>query len=163
MKRRAIMAAALVASTGSTSKDSAEIDEGRDGVSLQQNVSASLVDVSTHSAISDRRIHKVLELVSSAPHHTIPVLAQSVNLSASRLEHLFKQYTNGCLREHIIKARVHHAERLLQTTELSIKEIAAHLGYAHSPSFIRVFTAARGQSPRRFRDCTWGSSVPGDS
>jgi transcriptional regulator GlxA family with amidase domain len=89
--------------------------------------------------------------MSLARHHSVTGLAHDLNLSASRLEHLFKHYTGRCLREHIIQSRVRQAERLLKTTAMSVKEIAAQVGYAHAPSFIRVFTGVCGQSPQRFR------------
>jgi transcriptional regulator GlxA family with amidase domain len=101
---------------------------------------------------SDGRVLKVIELVSVMPGRSVGALARSLNLSASRLEHLFKQDTDASLHDHIIAVRARHAKRLLTTTELSIKEIASRLGYAHAPSFTRVFSAATGQTPREYRE-----------
>ena len=101
--------------------------------------------------ISDGRISKVMERVASSPHHSIRMIARDLNLSASRLEHLFKHHTGRCLRGHIIDARVRRAEHLLRTSELRVKEISAHVGYAHTSSFIRVFASVMGRTPQAYR------------
>ena len=110
-----------------------------------------LPDMPQPASITDRRIRHVLEQIDAEPQHSVPSLARAHSLSASHLEHLFKRHTGRRLREHIIHARVCRAEHLLKTTELSIKEIALCVGYAHSPSFIRVFTSIRDESPRAYR------------
>ena len=49
------------------------------------------------------------------------------------------------------KRRLHHAVRLLEHSHLSIREIAASLGYSAVSNFSRAFRKAQGMSPRQWR------------
>ena len=45
--------------------------------------------------ITDYRVQQVIRIVEQDPKHRVKSLARIVNLSASRLEHLFKEETGG--------------------------------------------------------------------
>lgn len=49
------------------------------------------------------------------------------------------------------RLRVNHAIYLLETTQASIEEIAAYVGYADAAAFRRIFLRETGQSPRSRR------------
>lgn len=99
----------------------------------------------------DYRIRKVLQSVQGDPSKTVLELARVVNLSCSRLGHLFRIQVGTNLDSFLRDARLEKAAELLQQTELSIKEIAGRVGYHHSSSFDRGFQNKFGIPPADFR------------
>ncbi len=99
----------------------------------------------------DYRIRKVLQTVQGDPSKTVLELARLVNLSNSRLGHLFRVQVGTDLDSFLRDARLEKAAKLLQQTELSIKEIAAAIGYHHSSSFDRGFERKFDVAPADYR------------
>jgi AraC family transcriptional regulator of arabinose operon len=99
----------------------------------------------------DYRIHKVLESLQDDPATSVQELATLVNLSSSRLGHLFRVQVGTDLDSFLRDARLEKAAELLQQTELSIKEIAGRVGYHHPSSFDRGFQHKFGVPPANFR------------
>lgn len=101
----------------------------------------------------DRRIELVLarmETDTSRPWAT-EALARSVNLSSSRLRHLFKQETGKTPTQHLKELRLKRSETLLRTTFLSVKEIAGNSGLTSASYFVREFKKYFGLSPTVYR------------
>ena len=65
-------------------------------------------------------------------------LAAQVNLSASRLRHLFKEETGTTPANYLKDLRIKQAEELLSTTFLSVKEIVKRVGLGSGSHFVRV-------------------------
>ena len=99
----------------------------------------------------DYRIRKVLQSVQGDPSKTVLELARSVNLSSSRLGHLFRIHVGTDLSSFLRHSRLERAAELLRQTELSIKEIAATVGYHHSSSFDRGFEKKFDVAPADYR------------
>ncbi len=99
----------------------------------------------------DYRIRKVLQSVQGDPSKTVLELARAVNLSASRLGHLFRVQVGTDLSSFLRHARLERAAKLLRQTEMSIKEIAATIGYHHSSSFDRSFEKKFDVAPADYR------------
>src|SRR5258707_8581666 len=99
----------------------------------------------------DYRIRKVLESLEDDPAKSVRELATLVNLSSSRLGHLFKLQMGVDLNHFLTNERLQKSAELLRQTELSIKEIAARVGYHHSSSFDRGFQNKFGIPPADFR------------
>lgn len=99
----------------------------------------------------DYRIRKVLESLEDDPTASVRELATQVNLSRSRLGHLFKLQMGVDLNRFLANERLEKAAELLRQTDLSIKEIAARIGYQHSSSFDRGFQQKFGVPPAGFR------------
>ena len=79
-------------------------------------------------------------------------LGQLVNLSPSRLRHLFKHQTGETLRRHLISRRLQEARLLLLTTTLSVKEIRNRVGIADASNFTHQFQKEIGMSPTMYRE-----------
>jgi AraC family transcriptional regulator of arabinose operon len=78
-------------------------------------------------------------------------LAELVNLSPSRLRHLFKVnmgVTIQCYQRHL---RMDKARVLLETTFLSIKQIRAIVGINNDSHFTKDFKTAYGSTPTTYR------------
>jgi transcriptional regulator GlxA family with amidase domain len=99
----------------------------------------------------DYRIRKILESLEDDPAKSVRELANLVNLSSSRLGHLFKLQVGVGLSHFLANERLQKAAELLRQTELSIKEIAIRVGYHHASSFDRGFQNKFGVPPANFR------------
>src|SRR5262245_15308738 len=78
-------------------------------------------------------------------------LARRVNLSRSRLTHLFRIPTGTSPARYLREARLDRARTLVEETSLSIKEIMARVGFNDPSHFSRDFSRRHGASPRRIR------------
>lgn len=83
-------------------------------------------------------------------------LAQQAGLSPSRYSALFRAQTGTSPVEHHIGLRVQAACRLLTTTELSVKEICARLGFNDPFYFSRLFGNIMGVPPSTYRRAAKG-------
>jgi AraC family transcriptional regulator of arabinose operon len=81
----------------------------------------------------------------------IAALAAMANLSASHYIALFKRQTGHAPIDYFIRLRMRQACQLLDTTELSVKEIAARVGYEDPFHFSRVFKTVNEASPTDYR------------
>jgi AraC-like DNA-binding protein len=78
-------------------------------------------------------------------------VARSVHVSRWHLEHLLKKQTGRRFKLHVRGARLEAACELLESSTLSVKEIAARIGYPHVSEFTRDFKAAFRVPPRQWR------------
>jgi AraC-like DNA-binding protein len=78
-------------------------------------------------------------------------LAHLVNLSPSRLRHLFKHDTGQTLAQYLMYTRMQHARVLLETTHLSVKEAMNQVGIGDCSHFARDFKKLYGVSPTSCR------------
>lgn len=78
-------------------------------------------------------------------------LAVIAGLSASHYLKLFRARTGYSPMDYFIRLRMHRACQLLDTTDLSIKEIAAQVGYEDPLYFSRAFRAVNESPPSAYR------------
>jgi len=78
-------------------------------------------------------------------------LARSVNLSRSRLTHLFRAEVGCSPGRYLRGARLDRARQLVEDSSLSIKEIMARVGFNDPSHFTRDFSRRHGASPRKIR------------
>ncbi len=78
-------------------------------------------------------------------------LSQIADISASHFFWLFKQATGDTPIQFLIRARMRRAQTLLQETGLTVKEIAAQLGYRDEFYFSRQFKSYYGSAPSHYR------------
>jgi AraC-like DNA-binding protein len=99
----------------------------------------------------DRRVVTVCDLIKKDPWARVDTLATAVNLSSSRIQHLFVRQLGcsiKCYSQHELLSR---AAALLSTTFLSVKEVQAAVGYKDPSAFCRAFKQRFGESPKAFR------------
>jgi transcriptional regulator GlxA family with amidase domain len=77
-------------------------------------------------------------------------IAQSVRLSPAHLRELFKGETGQSLTVYRKQLQLERAKRLLETTFLSVKEIAATVGLSGVSHFVRDFEKKYGATPARY-------------
>jgi transcriptional regulator GlxA family with amidase domain len=78
-------------------------------------------------------------------------MARRVNLSRSRLTHLFRSEVGCSPGRYLREARLDRARHLVEESSLSIKEIMARVGFNDPSHFTRDFSRRHGASPRRIR------------
>ena len=77
--------------------------------------------------------------------------AQSVNLSVWRLCHIFKSDVGMPPIKYLRLLRMERAKGLLESSFLSVKEIAYQVGLNDESHFVRDFKATYGYSPAIYR------------
>ncbi|WP_312151161.1 AraC family transcriptional regulator [Paenibacillus odorifer] len=82
---------------------------------------------------------------------TLDSLAEVFNFSAYHLSSLFKEYTGMSPIDYLIRFRLELATELLMTTDASVGEISASVGYKDVYYFSRIFKKRKGVSPAHFR------------
>lgn len=114
----------------------------------------------THKAINDRlieRFEKVLDfyfnndegLQNGMP--TVEHIADELHVSPSYLSDLLRSLTGLNTQQHIHKRFIETAKEILSTTDMSISEIAYHMGFDYPQSFTRLFKSKTNQTPLEFR------------
>ncbi|MCM3902856.1 MAG: AraC family transcriptional regulator [Pyrinomonadaceae bacterium] len=101
----------------------------------------------------DQRVLTVIALMKDDPRRALPLsrLAQSVNLSPTRLWYLFKAETGTPPARYLRTLRMQDAVTLLVTTFFSVKEIMARVGFTDESHFVRDFKRIHGVTPTEYR------------
>jgi AraC-like DNA-binding protein len=81
----------------------------------------------------------------------LDALAAVVHLSKYHFSARYKAATGHSPIQHFLQMKVEYACQLLESSELSIKAIAAELGYEDPLYFSRLFSRIMGESPRAYR------------
>jgi AraC-like DNA-binding protein len=103
--------------------------------------------------VGDARIRGALQFIEThytEPRLTLGAVAAHVGMSRFHLARTLTTQTGHGFRAHLHGARVRAAERLLRGTTLSVKEVAATVGYNDTTQLCRHFRRFRGTSPARF-------------
>jgi transcriptional regulator GlxA family with amidase domain len=78
-------------------------------------------------------------------------VARAVGYSPGHLGHVFSSYLGHSLSDHLRNLRIGEGRHLLETTSLSIGEIAQAVGYTDPAHFARAFQRVTGTSPTEYR------------
>jgi transcriptional regulator GlxA family with amidase domain len=102
----------------------------------------------------DRRVSFVVQVLRKQYLDGMPSTAELgklVNLSSSRLRHVFKNETGMSLGTYVRSLRFANARRLLQKSFLSVKEIAGLVGYSDVSHFVRSYKIIFRERPSETR------------
>jgi transcriptional regulator GlxA family with amidase domain len=99
----------------------------------------------------DQRVCAVITLMNANLNQklTLREMAMAVGLSTSHLRRLFKAQTGKPLAAYLKDLRLQHSRDLLETTFLSVKQIAARVGQSAN-HFVTDFKKLYGVTPARF-------------
>ena len=81
-------------------------------------------------------------------------IGRLVNLSGSRLRHLFKAEMDQTPAQFLKAIRMKEAATLLRTTFLSVKEIMNRVGISNESHFVHEFRKAYGLAPSKYRSAS---------
>ena len=84
-------------------------------------------------------------------HHDIPFYASKLHITPVYLSRVVRQVTGRTVVDYINQMLLMEASFLLQTSQLSITQIADHLHFADTPSFSKFFSRLSGMSPKEYR------------
>ena len=101
----------------------------------------------------DPRIEALIALMKADLRRMLPIsrMAQSVNLSPTRLSFLFKAETGSPPARYLREMRMQVAATLLVESFLSVKEIMARVGFSDESHFVRDFKRINGMTPMQYR------------
>ncbi|BDZ31766.1 Ada metal-binding domain-containing protein [Lactiplantibacillus sp. WILCCON 0030] len=102
---------------------------------------------------TDEWVHEINQII--ATHYQAPLdltrLAQLAHGAPYYLHHVYQQVTGQTPMAHLKQVRLAQAKKLLQTTHLSIGDIATACGFQSAAYFSTVFKQAFQQRPSAFR------------
>jgi AraC-like DNA-binding protein len=98
-------------------------------------------------------LSKSIEFMRANPARSLSLqeLSRHAGFSPARYSALFREQTGSSPVEHHIRLRMQTACHSLDTTALSVKEVAAKLGYDDPYYFSRIFQKIIGCSPLAYR------------
>lgn len=100
------------------------------------------LDLDALQAYMREHIHQQLELDD---------LAAVAHLSKYHFSNRYRVLTGYSPIKHFLHMKIEYACQLLDSSELSVKAIAAELGYSDPLYFSRLFSRTMGMSPRAYR------------
>ena len=120
---------------------------------LVRNYSVESVQPTRAPSLDGKRLQRVLEFIEArlGEEITLEELAREACLSQFHFSRLFHQTTGLPPHRFVIHRRIRAAQRMLQTGQLSIAEIALDTGFGSQANFTRTFRKLTGTTPRRFR------------
>ncbi len=101
----------------------------------------------------DKRVEKIIEMMREDVRGELSLteFAQCVNLSVWRLCHIFKSDVGMPPIRYLRLLRMERAKFLLESSFLSVKEIAYQVGLNDESHFVRDFKSTYGYSPALYR------------
>ena len=92
------------------------------------------------------------------PQMSLESIAECVGCSPSYLSRTFKQKYGSSIVTYIAEIRISKAKALLETTDLSITDISAQVGYLSSNALIKSFKKMEGTTPAAYRSLKHGET-----
>jgi AraC-like DNA-binding protein len=101
----------------------------------------------------DKRVEKIIQMMRDDVRGELSLaeFAQSVNLSVWRLCHIFKSDVGMPPIRYLRLMRMERAKERLESSFLSVKEIAFQVGLTDESHFVRDFKSTYGFSPALYR------------
>jgi AraC-like DNA-binding protein len=88
--------------------------------------------------------------------HRLRELATAAGVSVTHYSAIFRRHTGFSPIDYLIRLRVQHACWLLDTTRMSVGEVAEQCGYRDPYYFTRCFRRVMGCAPRTYRNVPKG-------
>lgn len=105
------------------------------------------------SSYENMRLQEARDILSTQfnPPPTIRELARKIGLNETKFKRGFKQVFGATIHEYANYHRMQKALELLQTTEMSITDVAQTVGYEYQTSFTAAVKHFFGVTPRQLR------------
>lgn len=81
----------------------------------------------------------------------LELVFKQTGIGKHRISSLVKENTSMNFRQYVNFIRIQEAERLFNTTSLSVTEIGYEVGYSSATQFNRVFREVKGMAPSEYR------------
>ena len=83
---------------------------------------------------------------------TIPQLAKKAGINEAKLKKGFKDLYGQSIHDCLQQLRIDKAKHLLTTTDITVTDIAFHVGYSQHNHFITLFKKVVGAPPAEWRE-----------
>ncbi|GLR17053.1 helix-turn-helix domain-containing protein [Portibacter lacus] len=90
----------------------------------------------------------ILKNIRETP--TVKVLSRKLGINTNKLQKGFQLLFNKSVRQFIITAKLHVAQQLIEEGDMTISEIADHLGYTNKGHFSQLFKKEFGILPSEY-------------
>lgn len=109
--------------------------------------------VSGEGKIGNSIVDQAIDYIQShlAEHLTVEGIAANAGYSPSYFSHVFHKETGMSPYHFVVQSRMDYAMQLLQTTRLSIQDIAFQVGFNSVANFCYAFRKEKGMSPHECR------------
>ena len=78
-------------------------------------------------------------------------VAHEVAASRRQLQRVFAQCGGTTFRDALFEARMRYARRILQGSDLAVKDVGRRVGYPQPAQFTKAFRHRHGMAPRQYR------------
>ncbi len=115
------------------------------------NVAGAIQEPTHH--LTPQQLHRVSAYIRDHANQdlTLEVLAQQIGFSPYHFARLFRKTTGETPHQYVRRERLEHARRLLESSKLSLAEVAVESGFGDQSYFTRVFKRALRMTPGAFR------------
>lgn len=105
------------------------------------------------AGVTAPQIRRVLQAIHEKPQHdwSLDALARHGGLSRSVLAERFKAIVGQPPIDYLTRVRMARAARMLETSDLSVADVAFRVGYQSDASFHKAFRRMMGTSPSAYR------------
>ena len=120
----------------------------------QESHAADKPSESFKAPVTNKVIHDVISYINQnyLSSFSLSDLAEHFFLSKEHLSRLFKKETGENLFSYIMELKLTEAKKLLKTTDMTLDDIAFHLGFSNGNYFSKVFKKNCGISPSEYRN-----------
>lgn len=103
--------------------------------------------------LSNREIHLLEDYVDAHLHHSIRLadMAQALGMGVWTLNRHLQRTLNASAYAFVVERRIQRARHLLRVGDLSLKGIAAAVGFSDQAHMTRMFRAKLGMTPGQYR------------
>lgn len=104
-------------------------------------------------AESFAQLQRAYEFIESnyAGNVTLADVAKHCNMSYTAFSRFFSQHAGRSFTDALLMTRIKRSMRLINSTDMSITEIAAQTGFSSTSHYIRCFKAVTGKTPLKYR------------
>jgi AraC-like DNA-binding protein len=105
------------------------------------------------AALSDKRIHKTLELIHNQPgdEWTLDLLVEKVNMSRATLVRQFKKTVGMPPMMYLFEWRMIKAHNLIKNSNKTLEQISEDVGFSSARTLSKAFKKTYGKTPSQLR------------
>lgn len=116
------------------------------------NISDNTKIATEQSELFDKINKYVVENISKMDSISVNNIALHFGISIGYISKLYRQKTSMTFIGYVLELKLKEAKRLLEETPgIKVKDVASHLGYTNTISFIRLFKKKTGLTPGEYR------------